>query len=150
MDYQNLVVDFANRTRQNLHVIQAMSQNNVKVYEVTQLINSMLGLLIFPKENFYKTIPPLSIKELEEDGWKIPKVIGNFKQVENLQQLIRYLRNAIAHFHLEFYTDENDQIKGVQVWNIPLGKKDPDWKVKLTIKELESITEKFLQLIIKE
>jgi hypothetical protein len=148
MDYQNLVVDFAKRTKHNLDRIRQMKQGDETVYEVTQLINSMLGLLVFPKENFYENIPRIPIDELERKGWIIPKVIGSFPQVTDLRELIRYLRNAIAHFNLEFYNEGTDEIKGIMVWNY---KKDSiNWKAKLTIQELESITEKFLKLIIKE
>lgn len=57
------IFSFANRTKQNLEFIQEIAKQekergikgkDVTVYEVTQLINSMIGLVTFPKEAFYE------------------------------------------------------------------------------------------------
>jgi len=61
MEYEKLVQDFAYRTRKNLDALLYLKRtkpdNNIEVYEVTQLINSMLGLLVFPKERYFDKIP---------------------------------------------------------------------------------------------
>lgn len=150
MNYQDLVKDFANRTNHNLEVIKDCKHKGIEVYEVTQLINSMLGLLIFPKENYIKSIPKKTTEELKSEGWVIPEVVGNFPQVQDLQQLIRYLRNAIAHCNLNFLDDGFNHITGIEVWNVPLNAKVENWKARLSIVELESITERFLDLILVE
>lgn len=55
MNLKNPVIDFAERTKVNLEIIR--DQLNTKppseVFEVTQLVNSMMGLLIFPKEEYW-------------------------------------------------------------------------------------------------
>jgi len=147
MNYQNLVKDFALRTKHNLRALRDIQNSGKEVYEVTQLINSMLGLLIFPKENYFRSIPRKTTEELLSEGWSIPKVVGNFPQVRDLRELIRYLRNAIAHFNIEFYDEGTNKIKGIIVWNTPPGSDIENWRAKMSIKELESITEKFLALI---
>ena len=64
MDYDktNLVLDFARRTKKNLEFIEhSLTRDRLNsendVYEVTQLINSLLGLLVFPQQKFYDAIP---------------------------------------------------------------------------------------------
>lgn len=56
------IFSFANRTKRNLEFIQeiarkeadsGMDGKDATVFEVTQLINSMIGLVTFPKEAFY-------------------------------------------------------------------------------------------------
>src|SRR3972149_5100702 len=108
MDYKDLVDDFAKRTRINLAIFRRIQNEypdiidkykkddpQIDMYEVTQLMNSMLGLLIFPREDFIGRIPYITINELEKDGWPIPRIKGNYPQIKNLNQLVRYLRNAI-------------------------------------------------------
>ena len=37
---------------------------------MTQLVNSMLGLLVFPRERFLDQIPQTSLSDLEADGFQ--------------------------------------------------------------------------------
>jgi HEPN pEK499 p136 len=69
MNYESVIRDFAERTRKNLRTINDLKAKGVEVYEVTQLVNSMLGLLVFPRENFIDQVPQTSLSELEADGW---------------------------------------------------------------------------------
>ena len=57
MQYQDLVRDFARRTRTNLEFIRHARNHGESVYEVTQLVNSMLGLLVFPQQQYVDRIP---------------------------------------------------------------------------------------------
>lgn len=59
MEYSDVVKDFAERTLVNLRQIESLSESGYEAYEVTQLINSLLGLLIFPKERFHESIPEI-------------------------------------------------------------------------------------------
>src|ERR1700722_4192387 len=68
-----------------------------KVYPDVQLLNSIVGLLILPHSTYISSIPKTSLKALEDDGWPIPTVVGKYRQVRNLREMIRYLRNAVAH-----------------------------------------------------
>lgn len=156
MDYSKpLFVDFARRTQKNLVFIQAKKdeQPGLEVYEVTQLINSLLGLLVFPQQRYYSQIPKTPLTELSKQGWPIPRVVGGYPQVSDLRQLLRYMRNAVAHSNLRFLSDESLQIRGVEVWNT---RQDPNrpgrvkitWMATLSIEDLEKITEKFIQLIV--
>src|SRR5688572_21335039 len=123
MRYEDVVADFAERTKKNLELLKKFQAENPEsaVYEVTQLINSMLGLLVFPKEGYFRRIPEIPLSQLIEEGWPIPSVRGIFQQPETLRELIRLLRNAIAHFNLEFKANEQKQITGLVVWNINRG-----------------------------
>ncbi|WP_366131037.1 HEPN family nuclease [uncultured Halomonas sp.] len=147
MDYENVVRDFARRTRVNLEIVEKSKNNFGHGYEITQLINSCLGLLILPQQRFMDSIPKTPIDQLEAEGWAIPKVTGHFPQVENLQQMIRYLRNAIAHFNLEFLSDSEGKIRCLRVWNCRSGKKT--WQAELGLDELKSILDKFTDLLIE-
>jgi hypothetical protein len=150
MVYEDVVKDFAKRTKHNLAVIKGLKEDEKEVYEVTQLINSMLGLLVFPKETYFTNIPRKSLEDLKTEGWVIPEVVGDFPQAKDLRELIRYLRNAIVHFNVKFCDDGFNRVTGIEVWNTRPGREDPNWKARLSIFELESITERFLDLILVE
>lgn len=152
MNYQSLVRDFARRTRANLDILRNFqkAQSDVEVYEVTQLINSMLGLLVFPQQRYFNRIPETPLGELASQGWPIPEVEGNYPQVKDLRELVRYLRNAITHCNLEFLSDEGEQISGLRVWNTNPRNDQTTWKARLTIEDIEKITDRFIQFLLKE
>jgi hypothetical protein len=148
MEYQTLIKDFAQRTYHNLKTIRKIQaeHSEYQIYEVTLLINSMLGLLVFPRENFIKHIPRTPLSELEAQGWPIPQISGNYPQVEDLHMLIRYLRNAISHCNLEFISDEYRTITGLMLWNNRFDG-STNWKATMQIDDLDKMTEKLISLL---
>ena len=148
MEYQNVIRDFAQRTRINLAHIEGSLSEGDEVYEVTQLVNSLLGLLVFPKERYYYSIPEIPLSTLDVLGWPNIKVVGDFQPAMNLREQVRYLRNAIAHFNIHFLTDIDNQISGVEVWNIRRGKMN--WKAEIQLDELRIIVDKFIDLLLDE
>lgn len=150
MDYHNLVKDFAQRTKANLELLRRLQREHpeLEIYEVTQLMNSLLGLLVFPRERYFDHIPATPLSELQAAGWPIPRVVGQFPQVENLNDLIRYLRNAVAHCNIEFLADADGQLAGLRVWNYWHGKMT--WKAELTLPEIEELVDRFVDQILDE
>jgi hypothetical protein len=152
MNYDDLLRDFARRTRRNLEELRTLQRSNPKaeVYEVTQLVNSMLGLLVFPQQLYINRIPKTPLSDLVSKGWAIPEVRGNYPQVENLNQLVRYLRNAISHCNLEFLSDGDGNIRGLTVWNTNPRTKAITWRAELTVDDIEKIANKFTDLLIDD
>ena len=116
MDYQHLVRDFARRSRRNLDFIREARKRGEEVYEVTQLVNSMLGLLVLPKERYLQNIPDVSLDDLRRDGWPEPVLNGKFSRVTGLRDLVGALRHSVAHFNIEF-TETGGEIDGIQMSN---------------------------------
>jgi hypothetical protein len=144
--YEEVIRDFARRTKANLTAIECLRANGQEVYEVTQLVNSMLGLLVFPQQEFVDRIPETPLEQLRQDGWPVPEVRGHFRQVSDLRQLIRYLRNAVAHFNVYFLGDGERQIRVLRVWNEnPSGKKT--WEAELSVDDIRGIAERFIALL---
>ncbi|MBI4963386.1 MAG: hypothetical protein HY913_08915 [Desulfomonile tiedjei] len=148
MMYEQVIRDFAKRTLGNMRVIDELKEQGREVYEVTQLVNSTLGLLVFPQQEYVKRIPNTPLDQLTRDGWPVPKVGKGFDQVQDLNQLIRYLRNAIAHFNIEFIGDGQDQLHLLRVWNVWRGKKT--WEAELSVTDLRGIAERFIELLMRE
>ena len=145
MDYQNVVKDFAKRTKHNLKLIEENKSRGEEAYEVTQLINSCLGLLVLPQQRYMNSIPKTPIDDLIKEGWVIPRVTGNFPQIEDLNKLIRYLRNAVAHFNITFISDSENDIDTLKVWNVNRGIKT--WEAVLGLHELKAILDKFADML---
>jgi len=150
MDYQHVIWDFAQRTRQNLDYIEKAQNDGHDVFEITQLVISVLGLLLFPKERYFNSIPRKSLDMLKEDGWPDIKVVGDFESHKNLRELIRYLRNAIAHFNIEFISDPTYQLHGLRVWNCYKKGSPKTWEAEISFDELRTIVDKFTDLILQE
>ena len=68
---RNTVLDFARRTKSNLNEIQHLQiaeqkdGSKPKYFEVTQLINSCIGLVIFPYEKAFNYLPNIDLQHLK-------------------------------------------------------------------------------------
>lgn len=153
MDYENVIRDIAKRTHRNLEFVRKAARQDQlasfapQVYEVTQLINSMLGLLVFPQQEYFSSIERTPLDQLVADGWPRIRTTEGFRDLADLRELLRYLRNAITHFNIEFVAPEG-QIEGIRVWNCPDGKSgNKDWEAEISLNDLERITEKFNHMV---
>lgn len=149
MECKDLVKDFACRTRANLRVLRLLRDQGGEVYDVTALINSMLGLLIFPQQAYVDSLPEVPLDRLLEQGWPAPRVIGSYPQVRSLRELVRYLRNAIAHFNIEFLSS-NGTIDGIVVWNVEPRTSKTTWKASLSLHDLDVISQRFVELLLDD
>lgn len=167
MKYDNVIYDFIDRTRANLRLIEEHAakapqsdgkgliegnDREAKAFEVTQLVNSLLGLVVFPQQHYREQIPKEPLSKLEAMGWPKPLVKGEFPDdLNNLADLMRYVRNSIAHFNIEFTSSNNQTIDGIRVWNNRKengknGKEVENWSVFLQIEELKILVNKFVDL----
>jgi hypothetical protein len=91
---------FIGRTRRLLEAYTGES-------DATLLINCLLGLLVLPKEAYWDDLPEVPHASLGEWGVD-PKSIVSFGKCSSgvmhepsLRELVRRLRNAVAHFKVE-------------------------------------------------
>jgi hypothetical protein len=67
---RNDAFGFAQRTRKNLAYIEKTFAEGADVHVVTQLVVSLLGLVVFPTErNVVRRLKTLNLSELESLGW---------------------------------------------------------------------------------
>lgn len=98
----NFEKEFIERTKANL---DGYCRSGGK-FEVTQFVNSMLGLLIIPKEKYYSLIENNMISE--ELFRKIKKCCHSYEGSKlTLRYIIRKIRNAASHGHLVFEVEED-------------------------------------------
>lgn len=161
MDIQGeFVKEFAKRTRKNLEYIDSMvkgiDDEERKLYEVTQLVNSLLGLLVFPQQEYVKKIPKTPLKNLGNDWPRFETISGKLKK-DNLNCLIKTLRNGVAHRNLEI-DSKDKKMNAITIWNKTWDKKDKDdriiehgeitWKGRLNIDDLRKFVMRFSDCLI--
>ena len=150
MMYEDVIAEFAERTEANLQIIRRLAKEGgaTPAFEVTQLVNSMLGLLVFPQQRYFDRIPETPIADLASQGWPIPEVVDNYPQVSDLRELVRMLRNAITHCNLKFESGRGNEIESLTVWNTDPRTKKVTWQARLTVTDLDAITTKFVALLL--
>jgi hypothetical protein len=109
---RNDTVEFCRRTRRNLGFIENALQNdpNAPVHAVTQLTLSLLGIVVFPYEKLDETIFYKTVTQMKSDGWcgwsiMLDKPKKAHETTRTLGDLLRHLRNAVAHGRLRFSSD---------------------------------------------
>ena len=127
---KDYVIDIARRTNQNLKDYHGC-------YDVTQLINSAVGLLILPHANFYSNIANSFVssnvlsalrKAIKNDTYPED---GDSEHIE-LRDIVKHIRNGIAHSKI-FFEANNGELFEVQILDHrnPYPKKDTEtgkWK----------------------
>lgn len=106
------VKDFYQRTLQIVNCYKGE-------YDVALLINSMVGLLIVPKESYFNNNIPdrfISADLLEKIRNCVKaNLLDDKEQDKTLKEIIRHLRNAVAHGHLTIKGEnpviENDPVE---------------------------------------
>lgn len=117
--YKDFNKEFAQRTLENLRLFEENNDNTDKSvlvkFEVTQLINSLFGALIFLKEkNMPKPKTVLddydsSVTWLREEYGFEEKWVE--KQDNTMENVIKHLRNSLAHGHIEPFP-EGKEVEG--------------------------------------
>jgi len=120
-DQNEFVQDFARRTVENLEFFENASskidspvfngQSKLETWEVTMLVNSFLGLVVLPFERASIGNAGTKYVDLQdsEANWP-PADLSRWTVEEDkktLWNLLRNLRNAIAHCDLQFHCQKN-------------------------------------------
>lgn len=133
--YTHLHYDFALRTKANLEFIEKAYQDGTSgVYNVTQLVNSLLGMVIFLKEGQYLPNVPLNILCHEEH---IRIDIDESRDCKKVNQFLRRFRNAIAHCRFEAFGSKDD-IQGFTMHDQKYGR-PVDWKIHITTQGIRDV-----------
>lgn len=141
-----IIRDFIARTLHNLEFIEVQARNqggaDGQVYEVTQLINSMLGLLIFPREGFWVHLSARPLHTLPPEF----ETLRRATRARDLRQLIRLMRNSFAHFNVKTRSFMG-QIDSLVLTNLN-DQKQITWEMEITVDELRAFVDWFAYGII--
>src|SRR5882757_7386725 len=140
---------YAMRTRKNLEFIVGVHMAQIgDVHVVTHLVNSLVGLVVFPWE---RTLPEsyrhLLLVDLEEKGWPAWDHGTSARPPKTLWQLIMHLRHAVAHGRVEFSSNSRnlDEVM-LSFWNLPPGDA-PRWDDRIRGDDLLEFCRRLSQLL---
>jgi hypothetical protein len=110
LNSRNEALEFARRARQNLKFIEeaAAQYPDADVYVVTQLTLFLLGAIVFPKEKLLlDQIERTPLTSLTTKGWPEWRITRDdpAKPTRTLGDLLRHVRNAVAHGRITFTSD---------------------------------------------
>lgn len=144
---RNHALRFAQLTRENLEYIENASRGGQPVHVVTQLANSLLGLVVFLWErNFVNAIDKLTLEELTKSGW--PLIAAERGECQTLGQFVRHLRNAVAHGRITFSSDSmNMNEVTIRIQDKKPNSPEPDWCVRMHAPDLRAFCVRFVALV---
>ena len=146
MNPEEPVRDVMRRTMFNLRLIDDQATKNGP-YEVTQLVNSFLGALAHPWELFKKELESITLSDAINQGWpEIVKERTTDCNPKNLGDLLRFMRNGIAHGNLVFLPDADNEIHAIQLWNFDRKINRRTWGTILTIDVMRQLLDRFVEL----
>ena len=128
MLYKNFEHDFIERTINNLkwidtkNSIDKTNKDSTIFYEFTNLINQCLGLILLPSQFSNSTFLANFTQELTHYGVGdniVNKIKGN--KDKTLSNILRHLRNGIAHGHIQQYSANNHDITDVRILDADKG-----------------------------
>jgi hypothetical protein len=140
-------VGFAQRTLRNLEHIEKSKKDGDDVYVVTQRIVSLLGLVTFPwHAGLSDHIKKQRLEDLAREGW--PQWSISLGSADKLCDLLRHVRNALAHRRVSFSSDDRDGSK-VDVTFEDAKRENAliDWRAKINSDDLLDFCRKFTSLV---
>lgn len=147
-DENNFAKEFFKRTMYNLNLYEHHNEicKEVFQYEVTQLVNSLLGLVVFVKEEgvAFSSIQLSEIKSESSISWNYCDRDGGGLEVKNFKNFLRHIRNAIAHKRLTIKSNDQKEISSI-IFNDK--DRNNKFEVELTIDEVKNIVSKLSQCI---
>jgi len=140
------VLDVMRRTMSNLEFVQRHATEGGP-FEVTQLINSFLGALAHPWENMSGELKRIEVRQAEKYGWpSLHKERSTDRDPSSLGDLIRRLRNGVAHGNLTFLPDGRGQISALRIVNKDQ-KGHRTWGTILSIADMRCFLDHFVDLV---
>ena len=149
--FDETYLSFARRTKRNLDFIQQASGDpTLQIYEVTQLVNSLLGLLLFPRIYTWGYFRSYRINQLDPQRWPNltnQSIARDKLPVFTLEHVLREMRNAVAHNDLKFIADRDNEIERIGFRNENSKAFDyqyREWLLELTLPELRLLLNSLL------
>ena len=150
--YHEFTKDFVERTLENLKYIEEAEKEGRSTYEVTQLINSFLGLIVFPQEQDEEKIRKVEIEQKIIDdlssGVMENTYTGQHKKV-NLESTVYHFRNANSHGHVEPHADRNKEISVLYFHDFIQQKPTVGFRIEVEISLLRKFAYAFAEGLIK-
>ncbi|HML72243.1 MAG TPA: HEPN family nuclease [Macellibacteroides fermentans] len=107
-------VDFIYRTKKIIEQYDRFQIEKAEKYEVTLLLNCLVGLLILPQQHWFDSLP---INLISQKEWGInPNHIIMMKngETKNVKDIARHLRNSISHYKFKAFENKATDISSIK------------------------------------
>lgn len=148
--YKNQEFDFVNRTKAIIEQYDKLELSKAEKFEVTLLLNCLVGLLILPQQHWFDNLPTDLISQKE---WGInEKDVSFIKEGEpkNVKNIARHLRNSISHYRFKaFANDESNDISRIKFEDYdPSNKKT--FETTISVSSIRQFTTKLTNTFVTE
>lgn len=146
MEYADLLKDFVARTRSNLKLTDSLPREGEEAFfEVTQLINSLLGLIVLPRSQL-NVLPNTQLDKLDASWPTVHFAEGGEpgQRPTDLRQLVIGLRNAVGHFNIKWLGDGTG-ISGLRFSSEAAA--PPSWAVEFGLDDLRRFVDRLAEEI---
>lgn len=128
--WQDFPRDFLRRTMANV-------ENYKGEYEVTNLINNCLGLIVIPNDHLVDTLPKYTFNP-NDTRFGITKRNILFQHDRNykLGNIVRHVRNGLSHGLIE-QRSQNGEIVGLRIYDRKDKRSPENFSLELSIDELK-------------
>jgi hypothetical protein len=142
---RNTTEGFARRVRENLEFIIEERALGKDAHEITQLVTSLLGIIVFPWEaGALSCLDGLRLIDLEKEGWpKWDISLDKKGDTGTLGKLTWHLRNAASHRRLRFSSDDREMSKVDIVFEDAPNDKPVNWRAKINAGDLKVFCDRF-------
>ena len=143
---EDFLKDFSKRTFENLKIVCNRKDGKENLgYEVTQLVNSFIGLLIFPQQGLFD--------EWEQQNIPFPNArleeIANGKS-DSYFEMLRRLRNAVTHKNMKPYPEESTASEVRMVEGFCFLDNNEKFRMHMEVKDVFNVLMHVLALVLGE
>jgi hypothetical protein len=128
-EYTNFPRDFIDRSKANV-------ENYNGEYEITNLINNCLGLVIIPKQKLAKNIPEYEFDDNDKSYGITRSNIIHSDDGYSLSQVVRHIRNGLAHGRIEQRVN-GDKISGLRIHDKFNDSSPENFSIEFTVEEFK-------------
>lgn len=108
--------EFVRRTKVNLEIVEQVANDDPQsAYEVTQLTNSLFGLLILPQQKYYDLLTNVPNSDVPKFRKYKSLIQYQNKNTLNYAKAIERLRNALGHPKAIEFESQDGQIERLKL-----------------------------------
>lgn len=129
-EWQDFPQAFLRRTMMNVESYRGK-------YEVTNLINNCLGLIVIPNDHLLEMLPKYTFNANDKRfGIMKRNIRYEYKEDYELQNIVQHVRNGLSHGHIEQQSAEGE-IVGLRIFDKRNKTSPENFSVVMSIDELK-------------
>jgi hypothetical protein len=144
---ERMLQDYAERTLKNITCIKSIADERpAEAFEVTEMINALLGIIVFPQQIGIAMVPNQPLSLLLGGAWP-QSVLSMSIEFTTLQHLLHRMRNSIAHGNIVFTPNNNNEIECVTFYGkYKRNGKHRKWEMPMPVSEMSTFVAMLCEL----